>query len=71
MPKVSTGIDEETYQALLVDAARHLRPAERHIAALLRQALGLPMPLPLCESGTRCEGNHGLVEAREEQHAPA
>jgi plasmid stability protein len=45
MPKVSSGIDEETYQALLVDAARHLRPAERHIAAPLRQALGLPVPL--------------------------
>jgi hypothetical protein len=45
MPTLRVGLDEETYQALLADAEQHLRPGERHMAALLRQALGLPVPL--------------------------
>ena len=46
MPAIKAGLDNETYEALTADAARYLRPTERHIAALLRQALGLPVPLP-------------------------
>jgi hypothetical protein len=46
MPTLRVGLDDETYYALLADAERHLRPGERHMAALLRQALGLPVPLP-------------------------
>jgi hypothetical protein len=46
MPAMRTGLDEETYDALLEDAERHLRPPDRHMAALIRLALGLPVPLP-------------------------
>jgi hypothetical protein len=45
MPIVKAGLDTETYEALMTDAARHLRPPDRHITALLRVALGLPLPL--------------------------
>jgi len=45
MPIVKAGLDAETYEALMTDAARHLRPPDRHITALLRVALGLPLPL--------------------------
>jgi hypothetical protein len=45
MPTLRVGLDNETYAALLADAERHLRPGERHMAVLLRQALGLPVPL--------------------------
>jgi hypothetical protein len=46
MPTIKAGLDAETYEALVHDAERHLRPTDRHIAALLRAALGLPVPLP-------------------------
>jgi hypothetical protein len=46
MPTIRFGLDQETYDALIDEAERHLRPADRHAAALLRQALGLPFPLP-------------------------
>jgi hypothetical protein len=62
MPAIRAGLDNETYDALLADAERHLRPAERHIAALLRQALGLPVPLPPREAVVTCEGNHRLID---------
>jgi hypothetical protein len=61
MPTLRVGLDEETYRALLVDAERHLRPGERHMLALLRQALGLPVPLPPSGSAVVdvCKGREG------------
>ena len=49
MPALRTGLDEETYKALLADAERHMRPPERHMAVLIRLGLGLPVPLPSSE----------------------
>jgi hypothetical protein len=39
-------LDEETFSALMTDASNHLRPTHWHAEALIRQALGLPMPYP-------------------------
>jgi hypothetical protein len=44
MATLKIGLDDETYAALIDDASRHLRPADWHAKALLRQALGLPFP---------------------------
>jgi hypothetical protein len=46
MPILRFAVDKETYEALCDHATRHLRPTDHHAAALLRQALGLPFPLP-------------------------
>ena len=44
MPTIKLSIDSETYSALIEEAARHLRPADWHASAILRTALGLPVP---------------------------
>jgi hypothetical protein len=46
MATLKIALDPETYTALMDDAARHLRPADWHAKAILRQALGLPFPYP-------------------------
>jgi hypothetical protein len=46
VPTLKLPLDSTTYTALLDEAARHLRPADWHALALLRQALGLSVPLP-------------------------
>jgi hypothetical protein len=46
MPTIRFAIDIETYEALTDQATRHLRSTDHHAAVLLRQALGLPFPLP-------------------------
>jgi len=46
MPTLKIRLDDETYTALMSDAAHHLRPADWHAEAMLRQALGLPFPYP-------------------------
>jgi plasmid stability protein len=46
MATLKIALDAETYTALINDAARHLRPADWHAKAILRQALGLPFPYP-------------------------
>jgi plasmid stability protein len=46
MATLKIALDSETYTALMQDAARHLRPADWHVKAILRQALGLPFPYP-------------------------
>jgi plasmid stability protein len=47
MATLKVGLDDETYSALIAEAARHLRPADWHAKAILRQALGLPFPYPI------------------------
>jgi hypothetical protein len=46
MATLKLQLDTETYTALIEDAGRHLRPADWHAQAILRQALGLPFPYP-------------------------
>jgi hypothetical protein len=46
MPTLRFAVDPETYEALVDHANRHLRPTDNHAAALLRMALGLPVPIP-------------------------
>ncbi|MGH8069286.1 MAG: hypothetical protein ACRERE_29435 [Candidatus Entotheonellia bacterium] len=46
MATLKIQLDTETYTALMEDAGRHLRPADWHAQAILRQALGLPFPYP-------------------------
>jgi plasmid stability protein len=46
MATLKIGLDDETYQALMEDAARHLRPADWHVKAILRLVLGLEFPYP-------------------------
>jgi hypothetical protein len=46
MATLKIQLDTETYTALITDAGRHLRPADWHAQAILRQALGLPFPYP-------------------------
>jgi hypothetical protein len=46
MATLKIQLDTETYTALIEDAGRHLRPADWHAQAILRQALGLPFPYP-------------------------
>ena len=46
MDTLKIRLDHETELALIKDAARHLRPADWHAKAILRQALGLPFPYP-------------------------
>jgi hypothetical protein len=46
MATLKIQLDTETYTALIQDAGRHLRPADWHAQAILRQALGLPFPYP-------------------------
>jgi hypothetical protein len=46
MDTLKIRLDHETELALIKDAARHLRPADWHAKALLRQVLGLPFPYP-------------------------
>ena len=46
MDTLKIRLDADMYDALLKDAARHLRPADWHAKALLRQSLGLPFPYP-------------------------
>jgi plasmid stability protein len=46
MATLKIALDAETYTALMMDAARHLRPADWHAKAILRQALGLAFPYP-------------------------
>jgi hypothetical protein len=43
---IKVPLDTELHAAIIRDAARHLRPADLHIAAILRQALNLEFPLP-------------------------
>jgi hypothetical protein len=50
MPRIGVALDEETLSALMKDAERHLRPTDRHVTALLRLSLGLPVPLPKPET---------------------
>lgn len=51
MDTLKIRLDHETELALIQDAARHLRPADWHAKALLRQALGLPFPYPSDPAG--------------------
>jgi hypothetical protein len=44
MPTLKVPLDEATYEALLENASAHLRPPLWHAAAILRTALGLPIP---------------------------
>jgi hypothetical protein len=46
MARLRIELDAECFQALIADASRHLRPADWHARALLRQALGLAFPYP-------------------------
>jgi hypothetical protein len=46
MTTLKIALDREMYAALMSEAARHLRPADWHAKAILRQALGLPFPYP-------------------------
>jgi plasmid stability protein len=46
MATLKIGLDDETYTALMDDAARHLRPADWHAKAILRLGLGLTFPYP-------------------------
>jgi plasmid stability protein len=46
MATLKLGLDDETYAALMDDAARHLRPADCHAKAILRLGLGLTFPYP-------------------------
>jgi hypothetical protein len=46
MPTLKLSLDRETYDALYQAASSHLRPPDWHAQALLRQALGLPFPIP-------------------------
>lgn len=46
MPTLRFSVDPETFDALVDHATRHLRPTSDHAAVLLRQALGLPFPIP-------------------------
>jgi plasmid stability protein len=46
MATLRIALDAETYSALMQEAARHLRPADWHVKAILRQALGLEFPYP-------------------------
>jgi hypothetical protein len=46
MPTLKLSLDHETYDALYHAVASHLRPPDWHAQAILRQALGLPFPLP-------------------------
>lgn len=58
MPVLKLSLDQETYDALYHSAASHLRPPDWHAQALLRQALGLPFPMPAKknEGLTLCDG---------------
>lgn len=51
MATIKVGLDNETYMALMDDADRHLRPADWHVTALLRLALGLEFPFPVAAEG--------------------
>lgn len=46
MMTLRVSLDEETYDALMVDASRHVRPLKSHLKVILRQALGLEFPYP-------------------------
>jgi hypothetical protein len=46
MPALKLVLDPETLSALREAAAAHLRPADLHAEALLRESLGLPVPIP-------------------------
>jgi len=46
MFEIRVSLDDQMHLALIEDASRHLRPALSHAKALLRQALGLPVPYP-------------------------
>jgi hypothetical protein len=46
MPTLKLSLDPQTYDALCAAASSHLRPPDWHAETLLRQALGLPFPLP-------------------------
>jgi hypothetical protein len=39
-------LDQDAEKALVRDSVRHFRPLHLHAEVLLRQALGLPVPLP-------------------------
>jgi hypothetical protein len=44
MPTLKVPLDNDTYKALLENASQHFRPPLWHAAAILRTALGLPIP---------------------------
>jgi hypothetical protein len=44
MPTLKVPMDNDTYEALLENASQHLRPPLWHAAAIIRAALGLPIP---------------------------
>jgi hypothetical protein len=44
MPTLKVPMDNDTYEALLENASQHFRPPLWHAAAILRAALGLPIP---------------------------
>jgi hypothetical protein len=44
MPTLKVPLDDATYEALLENASAHLRPPLWHAAAILKMALGLPIP---------------------------
>jgi hypothetical protein len=39
-------LDQDAEKALVRDSVRNFRPVNLHAEVLLRQALGLPVPLP-------------------------
>jgi hypothetical protein len=51
MATLKIEFDDETYYALMNDAVRHLRPADWHAKAIVRQALGLAFPYPAEPTG--------------------
>jgi hypothetical protein len=46
MPTVKLELDRETFDKLVQEAMRHIRPTHWHAKALVRQALGLELPYP-------------------------
>jgi plasmid stability protein len=71
MATLKIGLDEETYTALMDDAARHLRPTDWHVKAILRQALGLPFPYPADDNTPRTQRSpHGIAASEPAAASP-
>ena len=47
MPRLHLELDSETLEALVAHATAERRPARLQAEVIIRQALGLPFPLPL------------------------
>jgi plasmid stability protein len=71
MATLKIGLDDETYSALMDDAARHLRPTDWHVKAILRQALGLAFPYPADDNTPRTPRSAHVITAPEPAAASA